>query len=256
MLEFFKTIFSILLLPQPEYTLFNTFLYAIEFVFASYLFFFFLKRTKIKIDKKFVVSFLPFALLGSSLRVCVDAGLIKTPLLVTPLIYLTIGSFFVLTLFFSLLLQKKFKVPYFKLVSYFCFLLISPIFLLLATRIVNLQAIALVFVFFSPWIVFLKIVKWGVGNKLVLLAHVFDANVTFIGMNYFGYREMHVLPNFFIGLFGPASFIFFKAIVVSLILILLDKISKKEEKNYLKLIVGFLGFSTGTRDFLRILLLV
>jgi uncharacterized membrane protein len=68
---------------------------------------------------------------------------------------------------------------------------------------------------------------------------------------------MHVLPNFLIESFGPISFIFLKAFVVFSVLILLDKFLKNgEERNFIKLIVGTLGASTGMRDSLRILLLV
>jgi uncharacterized membrane protein len=68
---------------------------------------------------------------------------------------------------------------------------------------------------------------------------------------------MHVLPNFLIEIFGPLSFIFLKACIIFSVLVLLDNfLKKREERNFIKLIVGMLGASTGIRDFLRILLLV
>jgi uncharacterized membrane protein len=257
MIEALKRIVEFLFFPQPEYTFLNTFVYAVEFVLASYLFFIFLKRFKIKIDKKLVISFSSFVLFGSSLRVLEDVGIVKSIFLITPLIYLLVGLILVFVLLVSLALQKNFKIPYHK-TSFLFGLLLSILNLsFLVTRIINLNAVALVLAFLLPWLILLKIVKWRKENKAVLLAQIFDATVTFIGVNFFGYREIHVFPNFLIEIFSPLSFIFLKAFVVFSVLVLLDKyLKKKEERNFIKLIVGTLGASTGIRDFLRILLLV
>jgi uncharacterized membrane protein len=231
--------------------------YAVEFVLASYLFFIFLKRFKIKIDKKFIISFSPFVLFGSSLRVLEDSGLAKSIFLITPLIYLLVGLILVFVLLISFFIQKKFKIPYHK-TSFFIGVFLSILNLsFLVTRIINLNVAALVLAFLLPWLILFKIVKWKRENKAVLLVQIFDATVTFVGVNFFGYKEMHVLPNFLIEKFGPISFIFLKAFVVFSVLILLDKFLKNRgERNFIKLIVGTLGASTGMRDFLRILLLV
>ncbi|MEM5855484.1 MAG: DUF63 family protein, partial [Candidatus Aenigmatarchaeota archaeon] len=94
-------------------------------------------------------------------------------------------------------------------------------------------------------------------NKAVFLTQIFDATVSFVGVNFFGYEEMHVLPNILIQNFGPISFIFFKALIVFLILFILDKIKGDEEsKNFVKLLIAVLGASTGTRDALRLILSV
>jgi uncharacterized membrane protein len=257
MIEIIKRIIEFLFFPQPEYTFFNTFIYAIEFVFASYFFFIFLKRLKIKIDKKLVISFFPFVLFGSSLRVLEDVGIVESIFFITPLIYLFVGLILISVLLMSFVLQKKFKIQYYK-TSFFIGFFISVLNLsFLVTRIVNFNAIVLVFVFLLPWLILLKIVKWKKENKAVFLAQIFDGTITFVGVNFFGYKEMHVLPNFLIENLGPISFVFLKAFVVFSVLILLDKfLKKKDEKNFIKLIVGMLGASTGIRDLLRILLLV
>jgi uncharacterized membrane protein len=121
---------------------------------------------------------------------------------------------------------------------------------------VNLYGAMLVFIFVLPWAVLLKISKWSLENKIVSLIHIFDATTTFVAINYFGYYEMHVLPTFLMGIFGPFSFVLLKAFVVTAILILIDKYCKdKKFKNYLKLIMAILGAATGSRDFLRMLAL-
>jgi len=76
-------------------------------------------------------------------------------------------------------------------------------------------------------------------------------------INFFGYEEMHVLPKIFIQSFGPISFVFLKAFVVFSILIVIEKLKgEKKVKEFIKLIIGAVGASTGIRDLLRILLLV
>jgi uncharacterized membrane protein len=74
-----------------------------------------LKKSKIPIDKRFVLAIFPYAILGSCLRLFEDTGLVKSYLLVTPMIY-AIGIVAVSILFaISRLLEKKFNVPYFKI---------------------------------------------------------------------------------------------------------------------------------------------
>lgn len=86
---------------------------------------------------------------------------------------------------------------------------------------------------------------------------MFDASTTFVALNFFGYSEQHIFPNFIISLFGPASFIFLKLIGVVAALILVDKFSKdKEFNNYLKLCIGILGGATGARDLFTLFSLV
>jgi uncharacterized membrane protein len=257
MIEIIKKILDLLFFPQPEYTLFNTLVYAIGFALASYLFFIFLKRFKIKIDKKLVISFSPFVLFGSSLRVLEDVGIVKTVLFTTPLIYIFLGLLMIFTSSLSLMLQKKFGIHYHK-TAFFVGLFLSILNLsFLFARIINFDAMALVLAFLLPWLILLRLVKWKKENKAVLFSQIFDSIVTFVGVNFFGYKEMHVLPNFFIGIFGPASFIFLKAFVVFSLLVFLDNcVKKKEERDFIKLVIGMLGASTGIRDLLRILLLV
>ncbi|MEM5878951.1 MAG: DUF63 family protein [Candidatus Aenigmatarchaeota archaeon] len=257
MLEQVKIFLYSLFSPQPHYTFLNTFVYAIGFVFASYFFFLFLKRMKIKIDRNLSISLIPFVLLGSCLRVFVDAKILESIFLRTPLIYLTIGFLFVSVLLFSIFLQKKYRIPYFKLTYRIGILLSAPMIAIILIKIVNPLSSFLVLIFLSPWLILLKILKWKGENKAVFLTQIFDATVSFVGMNFFGYEEMHVLPKIFIESFGPISFVFLKALVVFSILTLIEKLKgEKEIKNFIKLMIGILGASTGIRDLFRILLLV
>jgi len=86
---------------------------------------------------------------------------------------------------------------------------------------------------------------------------MFDATTTFTSLQFFNYREQHVVPSLFINLFSPVSFIILKAVAVVAILILIDKYSEdKEFANYLKLLIGILGGATSLRDFTRLVAFV
>ncbi|MEM5766207.1 MAG: DUF63 family protein [Candidatus Aenigmatarchaeota archaeon] len=256
MLKLVEKILRFLFLPQPQYTLINTCIYAISFVFVSYFFFLFLQKMKIKVNRDLAISILPFIFLGSGLRVFVDYKLFESILLTTPLIYLTIGFIFVLAVIFSKFLQKRYKIPYFKTTSFLGVLLASPFVVTLIFKIVNPLALIFVLILLLPWLVLMKIIKWEDSNKAAFLSQIFDATVSFVGINFFDYEEMHVLPKIFIQSLGPISFLFLKAIVIFSILILLEKLKGEEEiKNFIKLMIGILGASTGIRDLLRILVL-
>jgi uncharacterized membrane protein len=238
----------------PGYNIVNTTVYAILFVLGAYLIFILLKKIGVKIDKKLALASSPFVVLGSSIRVLVDEKILESFLLISPAIYIVISIFSLSCLAISLLVQKKYKIPYFKTLFLSGLVLISlPLSMI---RIINFYGALLVALFLLPWLVLLAIAKWLPENKIASFLHIFDATTTFASINFFGYAEQHVVPNFFINFFGSSSFILLKALAVVLILFLIDRYCKnKEFKNYLKLVIGILGAATGTRDFLRMLAL-
>ena len=209
----------------------------------------------------------PFVFLGSILRVLVDSRIINyfplMVLLTTPNIYILIGLSVVSLLYFSLYLEKKKIIDYHKLM--FLLGLFAVTFSITFIRFINLYGAFLVLIFIIPWLLFSLFFKiWSLENRLALFFQMFDANVTFVTLNFFGignspfgYVEQHVVPSLLINFFGPYSFIIVKAIVVAIVLILIDKLSKdKEFNNYIKLIIGILGAATGGRDLLRLVALV
>jgi len=123
-------------------------------------------------------------------------------------------------------------------------------------NIKNFLGIEYILLWFTPWIIIFSLIKWPIENKSVSLLHLFDGTATFVSLQYFNYFEQHVLPRWIIGLTGtPFSFVVVKLVVIVLVLKVLDKNSSdKEFNNYLKLIIGILGFATGFRDFLRLVI--
>jgi len=238
---------------KTGYDLPKTFVYSFVFIIAAYIIFKLLKKSNIKIDKRFALAITPYIIFGGILRSLEDAGVVSSYWFVTPGIYFLV--FIIVTLIFSIgiFLQRKKGIPYFKTLFIIGLLLIS--FTTLQVKPVNFYGVFLVGLLLLPWVlIFYFIKKFGLTNRIVSVVQMFDATTTFVALNFFGYQEQHVLPNFFISLFGPVSFIFLKLIGVVAVLILIDKFSSDKEFNsYLKLCIGALGGATGTRDLFTLL---
>lgn len=239
---------------ETGYDVPKTALYAVLLVAAAYIVYQILKKLKVKIDKKFVLAVSPYVIFGSCLRVIKDAGVVDSYLFVTPGIYVFVFGMFFVVLVVAMALQKKFKIEYYK--SMFVIGLFLLPFLFSQLGFVNLNGVVIVFVLLIPWIAIFKFVRWSDSNKIVSVLHMFDATTTFVSMSFFGYIEQHIVPTFFINLFGPISFVILKLVVVVGVLYLVDKVSVSEEDKefarYLKLIIGTLGAATGTRDLITL----
>ncbi len=257
--SFFNEYFILPIINGTGYNIYNTIAYGVIFIVASLLVYKVLIKMKIKIDEKFIISSIPFIVLGGFLRAAEDimqsAGLGKNILLITPLIYVVV---FVIA-FFSLVIIKSFTNNFHKpwsFVGIICLLSFSPY--LLYAKSFLVEAFATIVFLSLIWI----IIIFGLGkitsffkkiNAFVLSSHMFDATTTFVALSNYSYFEQHVVTGFFINMFGPAVVFALKFIVVSLVLLIFDKNFKKNENNYLKFIVLLLGLGPGMRNFLRII---
>lgn len=250
--EFFQTYFVNPIIFNQGYNIVNTAVYALILVIAAYVIYRTLRKLKVKIDKRLAISVAPFVLLGSSARILVDSGLTDTFLLITPLIYFVIFAVTFVVLLISRYIEKRFKIPYYKIMaSVGIVLVLIPISLI---RIGNPIVLVYVLAFYAIWPIAFYFIKWNVANKVVASIEMFDATNTSVALYFFGYSEQHVVPNVFIGLFGPWAFVPIKAAAVIVALILIDRYSDdKEFNNYLKLVIGILGGATSVRDFLRLI---
>lgn len=256
LIDFFHKYFVDPINLGTGYNPINTFAYALLFVIVTYLVYEFLKKFKIRPDKRFVLAITPWVIFGIFLRVMEDSGLIKSKLFVTPNIWLLFTFLIASGLVFSKFLEKKYKIPYFKFMVVLG--LVGVGILLPFMRIRNFRGLLYTFLWFLPWLLILKFIRWSNENKLVTLSQLFDATATFVSLQYFGYYEQHVLPRVIIELTGiPFSFVVVKFIVVVVILKILDEYSDdKEFASYLKIVIGLLGFITGARDLLRLVMFV
>jgi uncharacterized membrane protein len=101
---------------------------------------------------------------------------------------------------------------------------------------------------------------WGL-NSLMILSQFLDGAATYTGLDFYGYREKHVLPAFLIDLTGTAIvMLVLKFGVLILTIYLLDIEYRKEMQEYprlcglIKIVVIILGLAPGTRDLLRLAL--
>jgi uncharacterized membrane protein len=247
-----KTLDYLLAPKDTGYDLPKTALYAILLVISAYMIFLILKKIRIKPDAKLAIAAAPFVVFGSCVRVIKDSGAINSFLFVTPGIYAFVFSIFFSVLLASVLLERKFKIPYFK-TAFLLGVLTLP-FVLAQLSYTNAASWGTVANLLMPWVVVFALVRWPAENKLISLLHIFDATTTFTAVGMFGYYEQHVIPTVLINSLGPFSFVLAKAAIIVGALYAMDRLPvEKEFRDYVKLIVGILGAATGTRDFITLL---
>jgi uncharacterized membrane protein len=224
------------------------------------------KRLDLKMDEKLVLYTLPYVLAGSSLRVIEDAGLVTPPasyLLITPLIYFLV--FLVTTA--SLILTRKILGENFHRV-YATIGLLWTFVNLAALSTIGIQRplvpVAVLFLgTFLTGIIYLLRVPLPQLNFLdnrynlaILYSHMLDASSTYIGVDWFGYYEKHVVPTYLIDLTGTAAIMYpLKLLVLLPLLSIIDKyIEDKSLLNLTKLALIVLGLAPAIRNTLRLTL--
>jgi uncharacterized membrane protein len=237
------------------YNWINTTAFAILAMVIVYLTFRLLKRLKVSIDKRFALAISPYVIFGSVFRVLEDSGVITSYLMKSPMIWIEIFFLTVFLVLISLIAQKKFRIPYFKILFIIGTIMVAISLSFL--HFVNFRGFGLVVGCFSPWVLIFYLIKWKEENKMVTLIHGFDATTTFVATQFFGYQELHVLSRFLISSFTPVSFIFIKIIAVIIFLVLIDRFSQdKQFNNWLKIAIGIFGAGPAIRDLIRLLVFV
>jgi len=96
-------------------------------------------------------------------------------------------------------------------------------------------------------------------NLLIAFAHYLDASATYRAINYFGYREKHVLPTYLIDLTGTALVMFpLKAVVIVLAIYILDILLAEDFRKQpdmfflIKFAIIVLGLAPAVRDVARL----
>ena len=224
------------------------------------------KRLDLKMDEKLVLYTLPYVLAGSSLRVIEDADLVKPPasyMLITPLIYFLV--FFVTTT--SLILTRKFiGLKFYR--AYAAIGLFWTFVNLAALSTVGIQRplvpVAVLFLgtLLTGIIYLLRLPLPGLNfldnryNLAILYSHMLDASSTYIGVDWFGYYEKHVVPTYLIDLTGTAAIMYpLKLLVLLPLLSIIDKyIEDKSLLNLTKLALIVLGLAPAIRNTLRLTL--
>ncbi len=237
-----------------------------------------LEKLKVEIDSRFIAVITPYVLAGSSLRVIEDSGVFAPPLrylFITPIIYFLIFFVTITLLVVAIFLERRGIVK-----DYHPFFGYAGV----AWTLINIAALLTVGTIKNPVpaaaILTLGIISTGIvytvsrtinftllTNKLnisILFAHLLDASSTFVGIDWLGYYEKHVVPTLFIDTLGNytnhPSFVMYplKLLVFIPVLYMLDyKFDIEKEKkliNLMKLAILVLGLSPATRNILRLLM--
>ncbi|MFH0949299.1 MAG: DUF63 family protein [Candidatus Aenigmatarchaeota archaeon] len=274
--DFFQTYYIDPIKYGTGYNIVNTLTYAIILILAAFGTYKLLKKMQIKIDKKFFFAIMPFIALGGMLRAFEDLSetiaAAKNPFLITPLIYFTVFAIALLSLIVSIIVRRYAKIGYHK--TWFSIGTLSCIVVLLSmamnARQIQPNALLIMAGISVMWLAVLYGVKlvtsktrmkgfMSTENFFLLFVHMFDATTTFTALQFFpNYFEQHVLPGFFINMFGPAVIFVLKFAIVGAVLYFLDKDLSKpqdiEKRNFLKIVIMILGLGPGLRNFFRLVL--
>ncbi|MFA6035410.1 MAG: DUF63 family protein [Candidatus Micrarchaeia archaeon] len=267
---------------RTGYNMVNTLVYAGIALAAAYLIYRLLKREKIAIDARFILSIIPFILFGSTARVItdsVDTGAMAlhagSPIAdfvlnahfydynyftVTPGIYVVVGLLTIVAVFGLNRLKKP--------------ELIAPLGIVLWLSQLALLSPVLTYWYFTILALVLAIAATGLGyfallkmkaqslpGALVVFAHALDGAATFTIIDIFGpavgkpYFEQHVLSRA-IGFIGDSMLSFFAVKVIfatAAVLIVQREASDEQEKMFILLLLLIFGLAPGARDLLRML---
>ncbi|MDD5447513.1 MAG: DUF63 family protein, partial [Methanocellales archaeon] len=229
-----------------------------------------LEKLRIEINERFIIMTLPYMLVGSTLRVMEDADIFTPPikyLFITPLIFFLITAVCIAILLTLTELRKIGKIGDIGI----SFLYVGAgweilsLFILLSTQeITRLWVLPAVLGIATPMAIAVYLIArrfdmvWMKEiNAVIIWAHLFEATSTFIGVDFLGYGEKHVLSAFMIGWSGTGAVMYpLKLITILSILYIIDRHLSEEPKtgNLAKLAILMLGLAPGLRNMLRMML--
>ncbi|MEM2086624.1 MAG: DUF63 family protein [Archaeoglobaceae archaeon] len=255
--SFIKEYYIDSIVYKEGYNVVNTLTWAIILVIAVFLLYRFIEK-RFEIDRKFIFANIPYVILGSSSRVVEDAGFLQTPVS-----YVFMSPFIFFLIFFiafpSLLASRRFfgdryYLPY-SVVGLACAI---PTLVLLFLNLKIENPLVLPYAIIGASVVAFAFYMLPLKTKnllsfSVMFAHMLDGFVTFLGVQYHGYVEIHVLPSFITEKFGAIALPIVKFGVIGTILYLLDTSNEKESlKNFIKFVILVLGLAPALRNALRI----
>lgn len=230
-----------------------------------------LEKLDVTIDQRFILATVPYILVGSALRVMEDAKIFTPPLsylFITPLIYFVVfagcvGVLLVLTKLHSAGRMEDIKLTFgcigvFWTVLCFFYLLWSQdiLFAWVLFAVISIATLltAVIYAIARGLRVHLLLNRL---NAFIIWAHLFDASSTFIGADYMGYVEKHILSAFLTNLSGTALVMCpLKIAIIIPALFFIDSYLDENDnlKNLTKLAILVLGLAPGTRNVLRMML--
>lgn len=275
MANFFEEYFiNPILYPNqyPPYNIYNTLVYAVLAIIVLYGVYLILKKKGIVFDEGFFKSVLPFVFFGSVLRVAEDGGVLPRVVevggfqfypFVTPGIYVL--TFLLLVWTWVLAKYSSQDHEEFCRKTLYAGLGLSALALLISSNVLlraqNTAAFVLIFAMaIAVWFGFKVLwnargLKTGFQEQAMVFGQVLDGSATFVGVQFMGYSEQHILGNAIFDLFGgPWAFLVVKILFALLVVELVRRENVEgQEKTYIMLLIAILGFGPGMRDSLRML---
>ena len=247
-----------LLNDNPYYTLGETVLYGLAFLFFVWLASRFFEKMKIDVGLKFLVGWSGWILIMAGTRVLEDQGVLVSRLFITPY-----NDVFFISVAFSLMfilkvLENKGVADFYQVWMCVPFILFIPILFFLSYS--NLFGGLYILSIFSLIMGLLYLLRknfvsiFSSENMVAMSSHILDASATFVAMSFFGAFEKHIVPNLFIGTFGPIIMFPLKIAVVGFVLYYIDKeVDNDFERRFFKLMIFSLGLGPGLRGLIQVI---
>ncbi|WP_423793407.1 DUF63 family protein [Methanocaldococcus indicus] len=260
MIDYIKEfIYKYYILPAETgsgYNLVQEITYGAILAFALYLFYLGLKKLDVKIDFKFAIPSVVFAVLIALMRALVDLGYIERSFLtITPGIIFLVGGFFIITILLS---AYFFKDNYYKVSAVIGAIPLLYFLTVFFKHIHHPEAFIYFILLFSPVLIVVYLINKKINilkdrlDYLAVIGQLTDATATTVGIAFFHYWEQHPIPRFLMEHFTPYSFLIIKTTVVLVILYILNKdVDNEDLRNIIKLCIMALGLAPGLRDLFR-----
>ncbi|MDI6718402.1 MAG: DUF63 family protein [Methanomicrobiales archaeon] len=264
---------------QP-YTLVDTLTYALLLIAAVYLIHRWFEREGIAVDRDFILSTLPYVVLGGLLRVVQDTGLIQSDLqflLVTPLIFFSLFVFTVGALYTARRVRANAstdaRLRLYRGIGIVACAFVALVLLLFGISetliALDVLGIILAIAFGTTAAVWLS-VRYLLGWKFVadplyiclIFGHMLDASATSFGIDLhpLQYVEQHVVGSVLIEWTGTAFAMFpLKLAVVVPALYVLEMYRREGNSTLWHLVILAMivvGLAPGVRDMMRMVLYV
>jgi uncharacterized membrane protein len=264
-------------LGQP-YNIVDTSTYAIILVISVYLVYRWLRRSGVALEEPFVISTIPFVVLGGLLRVVEDTGMIKSDLrflLITPLIFFVVFFIAAGALVLSRALEKRHLIPrflpFYGGVGMGASALVALILVQFGLTVTTIDPVVLSAILLLAAATSLAVLgllqlgfRWeymrGPLYRLLVIGQMLDASATGYGITFgpIPYQEVHVVGSALIGWTGTAFSLFPLKLVVVIPAIYVIELYRREGNrefaNMVLLAMIVVGLAPGVRDMVRMVL--
>ena len=264
--EFFYEYFILPIKENQGYNPVNTITYAIILGIAVILLYKMLKRMGIRVDERFFKALIPYIILGPLMRSMTDIGILRrTYLTVSPGGYFVIAAFAIASLY-AVWRHTGPDEKLYPIYRDFGWVLVGGLLFILVINLDKVDFNWAVLKYFIPALLVAEALIWVLArwfklirdNGLLFYTHFYDATTTFVGIQFFGFWEQHVLARWLMDTLGtPAAMYLEKFVILLPVVWILDRMMEEEDEdliNFVKLTVFILGFGPGTRNFLIMLM--